>query len=197
MNEPVRFRVDGSWRRYQRAVIAGSPLRIFRLTEAGSRLAAALEAGQAVTPSRLVDRLLDAGAIHPHVDAPISETVSENRFTIADVTFVTPQLAGAAAADGRVVVDDGSQPALVGATLRLPVNRGPGAARNAGRSLVETSLIAFVDADVTFDADWLDALLPHFDDDRVGLVAPRVTGERGSPLDLGGAPARIRAGTAW
>jgi mycofactocin glycosyltransferase len=191
LNEPVRFRVDGSWRRYQRAIIAGSPLRIFRLTEAGSRVAAALEAGRPVTPSRLVERLLDAGAIHPQVDIGASNT----RFTITDVTIVTPQLGGAAAADERVVVDDGSQPALVGAALRLPVNSGPAAARNAGRSLVKTSLIAFVDADVTFDADWLDALLPHFDDDRVGLVAPRVTGERGSPLDLGVAAARIRAGT--
>jgi mycofactocin glycosyltransferase len=199
LNESVRFRVDGSWRRYQRAVIAGSPLRVFRLTEAGCRVAAALEAGQAVTPSRLVDRLLDAGAIHPLVGTgfseTVSETVSENRFTIADVTIVTPQLGGSAAADGRVVVDDGSHPALVGAALRLPVNGGPAAARNAGRALVETSLVAFVDADVTLQTDWLDALLPHFHDDRVGLVAPRVIGESGSPLDLGVEPARIRAGT--
>ena len=54
------------------------------------------------------------------------------------VTVVTPQLGGIAAADGRVVVDDGSVPPLAGAALRLPVNRGPAAARNAGRSARQT-----------------------------------------------------------
>ncbi len=38
-------------------------------------------------------------------------------------------------------------------------------------------------------------MLAHFDDPGVGLVAPQVTGEPGSPLDLGIEPARIRAGT--
>ena len=87
-------------------------------------------------------------------------------------------------------------PPLVGAALRLPVNRGPAAARNcrpftrrhadSSRSSTPTS---------TCPSGWLEPLLPHFDDPRVGLVAPRVTGERGSPLDLGVTPARIRAGT--
>ena len=86
-------------------------------------------------------------------------------------------------------------PPLVGAALRLPVNRGPAAARQAGRSFVDTALVAFVDADVDLPDGWLEPLLDHFDDPRVGLVAPRVLGERGSPLDLGSAPARIRAGT--
>ena len=57
---------------------------------------------------------------------------------------------------------------------------------------------------------WLDGLLWHFDDPRVGFVAPRVASgaaaengdrrvaryeQRHSPLDLGSEPARIAAGT--
>jgi mycofactocin system glycosyltransferase len=71
---------------------------------------------------------------------------------------------------------------------------------------VTTPLVAFVDADVDAPDDWLDALLPHFDDEHVALVAPRVRSEHRpgavaryeiehSPLDLGTAPARVRAGT--
>ena len=97
--------------------------------------------------------------------------------------------------DGRVTIDDGSSPPLPGATSRLPVTGGPAAARNAGRRFVDTELIAFVDADVETTDGWLDPLLAHFDDPSVGLVAPRVTGERASPLDLGAEAARIRAGT--
>jgi mycofactocin glycosyltransferase len=195
----VRYVVDGSWRRFGQVVIAGSPLRLFKLTARGAGVAACLEAGTTVAPLRLVDRLLEGGAIHPSYDM---EHLAAHH--PSDVTIVTPQLGGDIVdrhltdlGDDRrrIVVDDGSEPALVGAALRLAMNRGPGAARNAGRTLANTALIAFVDADVTLHRGWLDALLPHFDDPHVGLVAPRVTGERGSPLDLGKSPARIRAGT--
>jgi mycofactocin glycosyltransferase len=98
-------------------------------------------------------------------------------------------------ADGRITVDDGSVPPLAGATHRLATTSGPAAARNAARPFVTTELIAFVDADVETPPGWLDALLAHFDDPLVGLCAPRVAGEVGSPLDLGEEPARIRAGT--
>ena len=94
--------------------------------------------------------------------------------------------------------------------MRLRHNSGPAAARNAGlappkrrssRSSTRTSSC--------FDG-WLDGLLWHFDDPRVGFVAPRVASgpaaedgdrrvaryeERHSPLDLGSEPARIAAGT--
>ena len=117
-------------------------------------------------------------------------------FTLEDVTIVTPQLGGLTHDDGRVTVDDGSDPPLAGAAVRLDPNRGPAAARNAARPLADTPLVAFVDADVSMpDPDWLSALLWHFDDPQVGLVAPRVRGETGSPLDLGDEPARVRAGT--
>ncbi len=110
--------------------------------------------------------------------------------------MITPQLGGVAGADRDITVDDGSIPPVTGATIRLEANRGPGAARNAGRAPASTPLLAFVDADVTLPSDdWLTSLLPHFDDPRVGLVAPRVVGDPTASLDLGDEPARIRAGS--
>lgn len=198
----MRYRVDSTWRRVGRdrlAVLAGSPLRMFRLTPAGADVVDRLERGDAVR-SGLLDRLLDSGAIHPVAADPV-------RFGVNDVTIVTPQLGGPVRRDGRVTVDDGSSPPLDGATVRLPVNRGPAAARNEGRRHVDTALIAFVDADVDLPIDqltsahggaaarWWAPLLAHFDDPGVGLVAPRVLGDAASSLDLGAEPARIRAGT--
>ena len=199
----VKYVLDRTWCRVSPgSVLAGSPMRMFRVRPAGERVLDLLSSGAEVEPSALVDRLRDAGAIHP-----LPETsAAPRRFTAADVTVVTPQLGGVVRDDGRITVDDGSTPPLLGASVRLPVNRGPGAARNAGRSLVHTPLIAFVDADVetdrssdggprSADGSWLDALLAHFDDEAVGLVAPRVTGDPRSSLDLGTEPARIRSGT--
>ena len=90
--------------------------------------------------------------------------------------------------------------------LRHDTNRGPGPARNTGLAQVTTPLVAFLDTDVFTPEGWLAALLTHFADDRVALVAPRVASapggswlaryeQRHSPLDLGDEPARIVAGT--
>lgn len=189
----MRFLTDTSWDRPTRdgrTVLAGSPLRVFRLSATGSAICTAIEVGRDVGHSTLVDRLLDAGAVHPDHGA------GGGSFAPADVTVVTPQLGGAVVVGRDVTVDDGSNPPIAGADVRLGTNRGPGAARNAGREVVSTELIAFVDADVTVDGvTWLTALLPYFDDPRVGLVAPRVVGDHTSSLDLGTEPARVRAGT--
>jgi len=201
----VAYEVDGSWSRYGPLILAGSPLRVFRTTAAGTAVAEQLERGEPVTPSRLVDRLLDAGAIHPRPDA----TAHPPRFGADDVTVVTPRFRTVVGgsilddrsvddriADGRVIVDDASEPPIAGATVRLERNRGPAAARNAARRSITTPLVAFLDDDVTVPDDrWFAGLLWHFDDPAVGLVAPRVTGEQDSPLDLGARAARIRAGT--
>ena len=192
----VRFDVDGSWQRFGPVVIAGSPLTIFRLTEAGTKVAGTIERGGAVKVSKLTERMLRAGAIHPIVGSQFpAGRVSDT------ITVVTPQLGGVARIDGRITVDDGSQPPIAGAAVRLEDNRGPAAARNAARSIVRTEFVAFVDADVDVDRDgrgpqaWMRPLLAHFDNPSVGLVAPRVLGEPGSALDMGAEPARIRAGT--
>ena len=108
-----------------------------------------------------------------------------------------------------IVVDDGSQiPVnLDGVTvLRHDTPKGPAAARNAGWRAATTPLVAFVDADCVPTAGWLTRLLPHFADEVVGAVAPRITTrpgpetppaigayeQRRSPLDLGPAEAPVR-----
>jgi mycofactocin system glycosyltransferase len=206
-----RFARDSSWRRPGdgRLIIAGSPLRFFRLSTGGAAVIdMALTGEQPDTDSvrRLLDRFVDAGALHPVPD--------HGPFDLGDVTVVMP-------VHGRtptlppglrsIVVDDASVPpvaSVLGATMiRLTSNGGPAAARNAGLAHVTTPLVAFVDDDVVVhDTDWLAPLLAHFADPRVALVAPRVAGAAGegsvaryevrhSPLDLGAEPARVAAGT--
>ena len=186
-----------------RVVLAGSPLSQFTVTKPGAAVLDALECGDDIEPSSLSDRLLDAGAIHP-VTAGRASTLAP-----ADVTVVTPQFGGCVdplLPPLRLVVDDASTPPITGAALRLERNAGPAGARNAGRRLVTTPIVLFLDADVDVPAlgaggddsvasDWWRAVLGHFDDPRVGLVAPRVIGDAGSSLDLGTEPARIRSGT--
>ena len=121
------FRLDPSYRRHDLVVIAGSPLRLFRLSTAGRRVAEALEEGRPLPKghARLTDRLLDSGAIHPSPD-PASGV-----FTVADVTVVVPahnSLPDGLDDMGRViVVDDGSEPPLRTdarhATVRLEEGR--------------------------------------------------------------------------
>ena len=204
--DTLRYRLDSSWRRPNNGntVIAGSPLRLFRLTDSGAQFIADVEADVAISPTpahqQLLDRFVDAGALHPVPRA--------GPFSIADVTIVVPahnRLPTWTAAQ-TIVVDDGSNPPLAHATVRHASNRGPGAARNTGLAEVTTPLVAFVDTDVLLCDDWLTPLLAHFADDRVALVAPRVASapgatslagyeQRHSPLDLGGEPARVAPGT--
>ena len=202
------FLLDGSYRRYDRVVIGGSPLRLFRLSAGGQRVVEAIEQRQPVPAghTKLTDRLIDAGAIHP--------IPSESSLTTTDVTIVVPAFNAQPCPTPHVgdvlVVDDGSAPPLAtdpGArVIRLAANRGPAAARNAGLAEVTTPLVAFVDTDVDLDDGWLQPLLAHFNDPLVALVAPRVRSAQGSstlaryeesrsPLDLGDQPARIAAGT--
>lgn len=85
-----------------------------------------------------------------------------------------------------VVVDDGSFPPIepedfVGAhcdieVLRHHRSKGPAAARNTGLAACRTDFVAFLDSDVAPRRGWLEALLGHFCDPTVGLVAPRIVG---------------------
>lgn len=204
----VSFVLDGTYRRHDQLVIAGSPLRLFRLSAAGTRVVEAIELHRPLPANHalLTDRLVTAGAIHPvHTDSP---------FSSADVTIVVPAFNAHPTvnhdAGEIIVVDDASEPPLVATPgqrmIRLSTNSGPGAARNAGLAEVTTSLVAFVDTEVDLPDDWLDALLPHFGDPLVALVAPRVASTAGStvlaeyemarsPLDLGTQPGRVAAGS--
>lgn len=91
----------------------------------------------------------------------------------------------------------------------LPENRGPGGARNAGLAATTAELVALLDADTLPTRDWLDRLVPHFEDPGVAAVAPRVRGTvtgagpgsvlerfeaRRGGLDLGPHPRRVAPG---
>ena len=216
----TRYVLDRSVRRVGdgRVLIGGSPLKVLSLTPAGARLVERIVAGDDVALSAaeqaLLDRFVDAGVLHPH---PVGHP------SRLDVTAVVPafdpdrgalvDLVGACRAAGAtavIVVDDASPTPLTdidGATVvRHDVNRGPGAARMTGLDHVTTPLVAFVDTDIVLGADWLAPLTAHFADERVAVVAPRVAAVPGrttlaryeslhSPLDLGGEPARVVAGS--
>jgi mycofactocin system glycosyltransferase len=127
----------------------------------------------------------------------------------ADVTVVIPTrdrdvaaLVAALRDMAVVVVDDGSRVPVAGAAVRHAVARGAAAARNAGARMVTTPLVAFLDSDTRPREGWLEAILPHFRDPRVALVAPRIVAARQdgrlaryeakhSPLDRGPLPARV------
>ena len=85
-----------------------------------------------------------------------------------------------------LVVDDGSSVPVtaddfVGLhcdvhVLRHPRSKGPAAARNTGLAACRTDFVAFLDSDVVPRRGWLEALLGHFCDPAVALVAPRIVG---------------------
>ena len=195
-----------------RRVWGGTPMRVLTLTDEGARRLGHWLAGEPVGTGsgdrRLLRRLLDAGLVHPVG----FDDRRERALTVVvpvhdDVTGLERLLVGLGHQVRVVVVDDGSPEGetvrsvaeAAGATCVRTGSRpvGPGAARNRGLELVDTELVAFVDADVTADAGTLDLLMDHFDDPEVVAAAPRVRGDRdGSgalavhdaergPLDLG------------
>ena len=218
----TRYRPDSSWWRVRSrntdgsnndTIVAGSPLRLFRLGPAGSRLADALEAtGDAPNESQqLTTRFVDAGAVHP---------IPEASFDLSTVTVVIPahnerhvdlQVLVSSLHDAAqvIVVDDGSPLELAPLDGALVVRRehsgGPAAARNTGAALVDTEFILFIDADTQWNEDAF-LMFGHFADSRVVAAAPRVRSVDGpslleryetaeSPLDLGTEPARVRPNT--
>ena len=223
----MRYSLDNSWRRPKKGnvLIAGSPLRIFRLSAAGQSIAESLEqTGEAPASGQLlITRLIDAGALHPlpslESDAP----------TLSDISIVIPFFARSendivrvqnlitefSAFPQVVVVDDASPIAFpempnTNVTVhRQEVNNGPGAARNAGLAYVSTSHVAFIDADVQCTHEDVCELAKWWSLTQLAVLAPRVKSlnwfhngaviaayeEVRSPLDMGALPARVRAGT--
>ncbi|GAA3635268.1 mycofactocin biosynthesis glycosyltransferase MftF [Microbacterium awajiense] len=207
-------------------LVGGWPTRVLRLNPGVVAHVRDREVTVADAASRaLVERLMAAG-----VAEPVAASLPEG--SLAEVTVVVPVHERAAMLDrllgslpaglgGVVVVDDASaDPSALrevaarhGADLvRLDVNVGSGAARNAGLARVITRYVAFVDSDVVIEAGCLETLLRHFADPEVAMVAPRVIGlERARPnwitryenarssLDLGGEPATVRprSPVAW
>jgi mycofactocin system glycosyltransferase len=182
-----------------RTLFGGSPARLLYLKPAAQRLLAGdrltvADPGSGLLARLLLDRGLavpDLAPLPPSGDAAARPAGTPSP---ADVTVVVPvqdrpdELARLLKAlDPRlpvVVVDDGSGDDRTGqvarqagaVVVRHEVGRGPAAARNAGLAHVRTPLVAFVDSDVEPCDGWLEALLPHFADPCLGLVAPRVLG---------------------
>ncbi|MGH9169586.1 MAG: mycofactocin biosynthesis glycosyltransferase MftF [Acidimicrobiales bacterium] len=180
----VRFRAGG------RVAVGGSPWRVLRFGAAavpfmsGLRAAGPRGAVPADEAGRRVSRiLLDRGFAHPVVTG---RSTGADAVDVVVPTFGSRELSACLDALGgsRVtVVDDGSPDgdavrAIVeshGVTLRRHSrNRGPAAARNTGLGLAQSELVAFVDADCRPPPGWLEPLVAHFDDPRVGAVAPRI-----------------------
>lgn len=97
----------------------------------------------------------------------------------------------------KVVHDRGAQ------LVRLDVNVGPAAARDAGLRHVTTPFVAFVDADVEASPQALARLLTHMQDPGLAAVAPRVRSVSGGgwieryeqtdgSLDMGPTAATVR-----
>jgi mycofactocin glycosyltransferase len=207
----TRFTLDGSVRRVRpTTLLGGSPLRLFQLTDAGARMVDRIAAGEPIAENSLLNRLVDAGVLHPVADA--------EKWSTEDVTIVVPAYAAAGTTvtvpdfgGVPVIVVDDASPGTVCApasatVIRRTANGGPSAARATGLESVTSPFVAFVDSDVVVHDGWLDGLLPHLADSKVAAVAPRVRCVAGtavlaryeglrSPLDLGGQAARVRART--
>ena len=167
------------------ALLGGSPTRLLRLAPAAQTMlnGGRLEVHDA-TSAQLARTLLDATIAHPR---PLSGPSHR------DVTVVVPvrdnhsgleRLINSLRGLRVIIVDDGSATPVLESrfegmhcdvrVLRHDRSKGPAAARNAGLRVCETELVAFLDSDVVPRRGWLEALLGHFCDPEVALVAPRI-----------------------
>ncbi|WP_102141830.1 mycofactocin biosynthesis glycosyltransferase MftF [Mycobacterium hubeiense] len=171
------------------ALLGGSPTRLLRLAPAAQTMlnGGRLEVHDALS-AQLARTLLDATVAHPRPPSGPS---------YRDVTVVIPVRNNTSGAQRLVatlrglrviVVDDGSTPPVALSdfagvhcdvqVLRHAQSRGPAAARNTGLAACDTDFVAFLDSDVVPRRGWLEALLGHFCDPAVALVAPRIVGLR-------------------
>lgn len=184
-------------------VLGGAPWGVLRIAAAGRPFVRRLRAagGRGLAPSSpteqaLADTLVARGIAHPAPTAAGTPAAVD----IVVPAYERPELLDACLAALRqtcpgsriIVVDDASTSIAVGdvarshgaTVVRHATNRGPAAARNTGLQHADSPLVAFVDADCVATPGWLATLTPHFDDPRVGAVAPRITPRPGADTAL-------------
>ncbi|SHH07912.1 mycofactocin system glycosyltransferase [Jatrophihabitans endophyticus] len=196
----------------------GQPARVLRLSAAGRQAWADLRSGAPVAgrvSGLVARRFVAVGMAHPVPPVP---PVGDG---VPSLTVVVPvhdrpaeldrSLAALGGVHPVVVVDDASPDAAAvrrvaarhGArVVRLAVNGGPGAARNAGLAAVATELVALVDSDTEATPAALHELAAQLADPLTAAAAPRIRAESGASasarysrargsLDLGPEPARV------
>jgi glycosyltransferase involved in cell wall biosynthesis len=97
--------------------------------------------------------------LHESVESVLAQTVGDLELLIVDNSSATPVaevLAGLG--DDRVRI------------LRSELNLGVAAGRNAALAAARAPLVSQLDADDLWEPDYLESVLPHFDDPAVGLV---------------------------
>jgi mycofactocin system glycosyltransferase len=169
------------------ALLGGSPTRLLRLAPAAQIMLSGgrLEVHDAQS-AQLARTLLDATVAHPRPASGPSHRDVTVVIPVRDNAFGLTRLVRALRGMRIVVVDDGSAlPVRVEdfdsscsnvTVLRHGRSKGPAAARNTGLAACETDFVAFLDSDVVPRRGWLEALLGHFCDPAVALVAPRIVG---------------------
>ncbi|MGV0652449.1 mycofactocin biosynthesis glycosyltransferase MftF [Mycolicibacterium thermoresistibile] len=171
------------------ALLGGSPTRLLKLAPAARTMLAGgrLEVRDAVS-AQLARTLLDATVAHPRPASGPSHRDVTVVIPVRDNAFGLHRLMRALRGLRVIIVDDGSAVPVDAAeftglhcdvqVLRHPHSKGPAAARNTGLAACTTDFVAFLDSDVVPQRGWLEALLGHFCDPAVALVAPRIVGLR-------------------
>ncbi len=183
-------RLDATVRRFAEGqlLFGGSPTRLLKVRPAAAAIlgdTGEFTVSDAVT-ANLAGALLGLGLAQI---ASAGEPAPLDQLTVVVPVHDSPRalrrlLAGLTGVR-VVVVDDASPDPLAHAEVakefdatlvRLDVNAGPAAARNAGLRTVTTPFVAFCDADTVLAAGELERLLLQFADARVAAVAPRILG---------------------
>ncbi len=81
--------------------------------------------------------------------------------------------------------------------LRLPVNIGNGQAMNEGAKISRYEIIYFLDNDVTVTEDFLEDLIPHFEDPLLFAVGSRSISSASDPGPFQVPRVRFRLGIFW
>jgi mycofactocin glycosyltransferase len=169
------------------ALLGGSPTRLLRLAPAAQDMLAdgRLKVHDAVS-AELARTLLDATVAHPRPAGGPSHRDVTVVIPVRDNAYGLHRLVASLRGLRIIVVDDGSSTPIERddfagqhpdiEVLRHGQSKGPAAARNTGLAACKTGFVAFLDSDVVPRRGWLEALLGHFCDPTVALVAPRIVG---------------------